>query len=140
MPEGSVVRCAGDLAVFVEGESTTLTFVIDEDGALRVAPRRSEHVACARGRPVLSAGELTIDRSLAVAFASNQSTGYCPEPDSWPAVARALDELGVKHPRGFSFEATFRRCERCGERNLVKDQVFECAICGAELPRTWNFE
>jgi uncharacterized Zn finger protein (UPF0148 family) len=33
----------------------------------------------------------------------------------------------------------FRRCGACGERNLVKDGDFACAICGAELPRTWNF-
>jgi hypothetical protein len=22
----------------------------------------------------------------------------------------------------------------------VKDEWFECGICGSELPRTWNFE
>lgn len=31
------------------------TFVVDTDGVLRLAPRRSEHVACAGGGSVLSA-------------------------------------------------------------------------------------
>jgi hypothetical protein len=35
------------------------TFVIDLNGELRIAPRRSEHVACAEGHAVLSAGEMT---------------------------------------------------------------------------------
>src|SRR5262245_15173431 len=34
-----------------------VTFVVDEEGWLRVADRHSEHVACAGGGPVLSAGE-----------------------------------------------------------------------------------
>lgn len=32
-----------------------------------------------------------------------------------------------------------RLCLGCGERNLVKDDWFECAMCGAELPALWNF-
>ncbi|MEU6730442.1 hypothetical protein ABZ917_42625 [Nonomuraea wenchangensis] len=32
------------------------------DGVLLLAPRRSEHVACAGGRPVLSAGEISFAR------------------------------------------------------------------------------
>src|SRR6266700_3873115 len=39
--------------------SVTATFIIDESGGLRIADRRSEHVACAGGRPVRSAGEMT---------------------------------------------------------------------------------
>ncbi|CAM5508234.1 hypothetical protein STANM309S_03657 [Streptomyces tanashiensis] len=34
------------------------TFVVGTDGILRLAPRRSEHVACAGGAMVLSAGEI----------------------------------------------------------------------------------
>jgi hypothetical protein len=71
--------------------------------------------------------------------ASNQSTGYCPDPDCWPAVAAALDRAGIPHPGRFTVEVIFRRCPSCGERNLVKDDWFVCALCEAELPREWNF-
>jgi hypothetical protein len=118
------------------------TFVIDAKGDLLVADRRSEHVACAGGKPVLSAGEIffrTNNDNIQVAEASNQSTGYCPEPESWPVVAAALDGIGVPHPGRFTTEVVFRRCERCGERNVVKDNWFVCGVCGAELPADWNF-
>jgi hypothetical protein len=117
------------------------TFVIDEQGSLLIADRRSEHVACAGGGPVLSAGELffRIGDGVEVAEASNQSTGFCPEPESWPAVAAALDRAGIPHPGGFTTEVVFRRCERCGERNVVKDGWFVCGLCGAELSAEWNF-
>src|SRR5690349_24011223 len=104
----------------------TVTFVVLGDG-LWVADRHSEHVACARGAPVLSAGEMTfrIDRARAsaeVVFVTNQSTSYCPEPASWPAVQAALDAAGVRHPGGFGMELTFRRCVRCAATNVVKDE------------------
>lgn len=69
---------------------TPATFIIEAGGALRLAPRRSEHVHCAQGRPVLSAGEtfFSVAGSKPVAERiTNQSTGYAPEPASWPAVA-----------------------------------------------------
>jgi hypothetical protein len=137
---GQEIRSAADLARLIRGEP--MTFVVDAQGTLRVADRRSEHVACAGGGDVLSAGELAAvsdQGTVRVAEISNQSTGYCPEPESWPAVAKALDEAGITHPGCFTYEATFRRCLRCGERNLVKDGWFECAVCGADLPRNWNF-
>jgi hypothetical protein len=118
------------------------TFVITEGRGLLLADRRSEHVACAWGKPVLSAGEMffRIDHEdVEVAEVSNQSTGYCPGPESWPAVAAALDRIGVPHPGRFTTEVVFRRCERCGERNVVKDGWFVCGTCGADLPRVWNF-
>src|SRR5262245_59429336 len=65
-----------------------VTFVIDEEGRLRVADRGSEHLACAGNRPVLSAGEMFLRRTekgVRVEGVSNQSTGFCPEPESWPA-------------------------------------------------------
>jgi hypothetical protein len=127
----------------IPGGDEPFTFVIDLEGTLRLAPRRSEHVACAGGRPVLSAGEITFEQGEQgpeVTSASNQSTGYCPEPSSWPAVAAALDRIGVPHPGRFTDEFTFRRCPRCGERNLVRADDFGCAICGADLPLTWNFD
>ncbi|MFD0592825.1 hypothetical protein ACFQZ4_09935 [Catellatospora coxensis] len=57
------------------------TYVVDAAGRLLAADRRSEHVACAGGRDVLSAGELSLRRTAtgwAVAEVSNQSTGYAP--------------------------------------------------------------
>lgn len=139
-PGGTKISNPTGLLPFANGEP--LTFVIDADGALVVADRHSEHIACARGGEVLSAGEITLRREghrLRATAISNQSTGYCPEPESWPSVAAALDALGVAHPGGFTFAAIFRRCPKCGERNLVKDEWFVCALCDAELPREWNF-
>ena len=118
----------------------TLTFVIDETAKLRLAPRRSEHVACAGGGRVLSAGEMTFSSELdEVVEVTNQSTGFCPEPSSWPHVERELDRLGILHPGQFTSRVTFRKCPRCGQRNLVKDDWFQCETCGADLPHEWNF-
>ena len=77
------------------------TFVVSLDGGLRLAPRRSEHVDCAAGQPVLAAGEVLFAREGArwsVSEISNQSTGYCPDPDSWPMVASALDGSAWRTP------------------------------------------
>ncbi len=118
-----------------------VTFVVDEDGFLRVGDRRSEHIACSGGKPVLSAGEMffrVTAGGVEVAEVSNQSTGFCPEPASWPAVAAALDSLGIRHPGRFTLEVIFRRCPSCGERNIVKDGWFSCGSCGADLPIDWN--
>jgi hypothetical protein len=117
------------------------TFVVTDDGVLRIASRRSEHVACAGGGDVLAAGEMffsTAAEARLVAV-SNLSTGYCPESTSWPAVAAALERAGVAHPGAYTSAFDFRRCPACGERNLVKDSYFVCAICDAELPAIWNF-
>jgi hypothetical protein len=77
------------------------TFVIDVSGVLRLAPRRSEHVACAGGDPVLSAGEISFREEAGrwtVNDVTNQSIGYCPDISSWPSVADALDRAGIGHP------------------------------------------
>jgi hypothetical protein len=117
------------------------TFIVDESGVLRIADRRSEHVACAGGGPVRSAGEINFalnGDSVKLAGVSNQSTGYCPEPESWPAVADALSAAGLAAPGGFSFVCVFRLCPSCDSKNLVKEGVFECAVCGRELPSAYN--
>lgn len=117
------------------------TFVVGLDGTLRLAPRRSEHVALAGGHDVLAAGEMAFAPAgpgWYVSAVTNQSTGYCPDPDSWPAVARALDRLGVHHPGHFTNEFIFRRCPTCGERNIVRDADFICAVCDSALPALWN--
>lgn len=119
------------------------TFIIDDSGWLRIADRRSEHVACAGGRPVQSAGEMTFavrPRSVTVTWVTNQSTGYCPEPDSWPAVETALARAGIAGPEGFSQEFVFRRCPRCGSINIIKEGIFECGVCSTPLPEEWNLD
>jgi len=117
------------------------TFVIDESTTLRLAPRRSEHVVCAGGAPVQSAGEITFEPDgdgWRVSEISNQSTGYCPGPDSYAAVQAALDAAGIDHPGRFTVPIVFRRCESCGQLNIVKDDHYVCAMCDEPLPSLWN--
>lgn len=118
------------------------TFIITLDEQLWIADRRSEHVACASGEDVLAAGEIVFARSgnsLRVEEATNQSTGYCPEPECWSVVARVLNRLGISQPPFFTQAFAFRRCDRCGATNLIKDEVYECAICNSPLSQVWNF-
>jgi hypothetical protein len=117
------------------------TFVVGLDGRLQLAPRRSEHVDCAAGLQVLAAGEVLFARDGAgwsVSEITNQSTGYCPDPDSWPAVAMALDVAGLAHPGDFTRKIIFRRCPACGQLNIVRDGDFACAVCDSALPAHWN--
>ncbi|MFJ2738129.1 hypothetical protein ACIO3O_00525 [Streptomyces sp. NPDC087440] len=134
--EWIAVRSAAELA-------EPFTFVVGLDGALRLAPRRSEHVACAGGAMVLSAGEISFVREAdrwAVGEVSNQSTGYCPDIDSWPSVARALDGAGLERPSSFTHEMVFRRCPACQEHNIVREDDFVCVFCGSDLPEVWNVD
>ncbi len=137
------IDSAADVQRWTDGNSAnpvTTTFIVDANGTLWIADRRSEHVACARGGLVQSAGELTFDVRISgvnVVYASNQSTGYCPEPESWNSVTAALDAAGIGHFDDFDMRCEFRRCQ-CGQINIVKDAIYECAICGSELPREWN--
>lgn len=141
-PEGSPIRSPADLDAYLAAADSRdrdepFTYVVDTAGTLRLAPRRSEHVACAGGGEVLGAGEIAFAAERAgwvVTEVSNQSTGYCPDPGSWPAVAGALDRAGIGRPAGFTEAVVFRRCLDCGERNLVRDDDYVCALCGAELP------
>ncbi len=143
---GTAIATRADLAAWVTanagelaGDGFAVTYVVTTDGLLRVAPRRSEHVACAGGGDVLAAGELVLGRDASVVEASNLSTGFCPEPDCWDALAAALDGAGVPGPAGFTHAVVFRRCEACGQRNVVKDDEYVCAVCDADLPAAWNF-
>ena len=36
-------------------------------------------------------------------------------------------------------EIVFRRCEACGQINIVKDE-YVCAVCDERLPKEWNFD
>jgi hypothetical protein len=139
--ESVAVGTVADLDRWLAAQSRSevgepFTFVVTGDGSLRLAPRRSEHVACAGGRDVLAAGEITFGRGAAgwvVREVSNQSTGYCPDPSSWAAVAAALDRAGISHPPGYTTEIIFRLCAACGERTIVRDGDFTCALCESPL-------
>ncbi|MFJ5304815.1 hypothetical protein [Streptomyces sp. NPDC088350] len=144
--EGRVVRSASKLDAWPTGRDRAelaepFTFVVDLGGLLRLAPRRSEHVACAGGADVLAAGEMGFGRAAGcwvVGEISNQSTGYCPRLDAWHAVARALDEAGIGRPAAFTHAVVFRRCEPCREINIVRGGDFVCVFCGSDLPAEWN--
>lgn len=121
----------------------TATFVVNAEGMLLVADRHSEHVACAGNRPVRAAGELCFvleGGRVKVIRASNQSTGYCPEPESWVGVVAALRAAGLEPPECFDPCCEFRRCVKCGSLNLVKCGIFECGVCEAELPAAYNVQ
>lgn len=93
--------------------SLIATVTISVDGILLLAPRRSEHVACASGGPVLSAGEITFCSDGDVSEITNQSTGFCPGPESWPAVAAALDRIPDNRPDDFTSRIVFRLYPGC---------------------------
>ncbi|MFC9294570.1 hypothetical protein ACFTWH_14150 [Streptomyces sp. NPDC057011] len=145
---GATIRSAADFADWVAGRAAEeleepFTFVVGTDGVLRLAPRRSEHVACASGGRVLSAGEIGFrseDGHWAVNEVSNQSTGYCPDVSSWPAVARALDRAEFDRPGCFTHAVVFRRCLTCQEHNIVREGHYVCVFCDADLPRRWNVD
>jgi hypothetical protein len=127
----------------VDDRAAPFTYVITTDGILRIAPRRSEHVACAGGQDVLGACEIQFDHDASgwiVTDISNQSTGYCPDLDSWTAVAAALDRAGLRHPDGFTQPIVFRACRTCQAVNIVREDDFTCAVCGCTLPSTWNLD
>lgn len=136
-PVGTIVRSASELAQATRTHGGTSTYVVGFDGLLRVAPRESEHVACAGAPFALTAGELVMERGRFVS-ASNLSTGFCPDETSFPALGRALS--GIASPEAFEPTFVLRRCEACGARCVVKEEVFECAECGADLPKAYNFE
>jgi hypothetical protein len=93
MPEGLRIETLDDLrrwvtenrAAAIGGGLIPATFVIGPDGQLRLADRRSAHIACSGGRPVLAVGEMFFavrKDGVEVEEVSNLSTGYCPEPES----------------------------------------------------------
>jgi hypothetical protein len=147
-PGGAVIRSSTDFARWVAGVGAEelaepFTYVVDVEGTLRLAPRRSEHVGCAGGTDVLAASELAVERDgegWLVGYVSNQSTGYCPDTTSWPVVATALDGAELRHSGGFTAAFVFRRCEGCLALNVVKDGDFTCQVCGRELPVDWNVD
>lgn len=141
--EGFRVETLDDLDGFLAQRHASelnepFTFVVNVSGCLLLAPRRSEHVECSGGSPVLAAGEMGFrfivgTRSWEVCYVSNQSNGYCPDVSSWIAVARALDSVGIVHGGGYTHPLDFRKCHYCDNWNVVKDEVLVCALCDRDL-------
>lgn len=141
-PPGTPIHTLAEFLAWVKvadwhGPLLPATYTITPPGELRLAARHSEHVACAGGLPVLAAGELFTDGSEVVEI-TNQSTGYCPSAESWAALTQTLQCIGVEHPRSFTRLMEFRRCESCGEIQIVKDDVLECLFCSHPLPERYN--
>ncbi len=140
-PEDVVRWITSTTAAPYASSEVTVTFVVNEEGTLLIADRHSEHVACAGNRPVRSAGEMCLElhgERVTVTRISNQSTGYCPEPESWADVVAALRAGGLEPTEGFDPLCEFRRCLKCAALNLVKCGVFECCVCEAELSKEYN--
>jgi len=78
-------------------------------------------------------------REVQVTGITNQSTGYCPHPRSWAAVRATLSQIGILFPENFTHTFIFRRCEACGQVNVVKDNDYICSVCLHDLPERWNF-
>jgi hypothetical protein len=137
-PPSRPIRDAADLAAWLAAadardRAEPFTYTVGTDRVLRLAPRRSEHVACAGGADVLAAGEIGFAPDGRVTTVTNQSTGYCPAPSCWPAVAAALDLAGITHPGAFTSAFVFRHCAGCTGLNLVKDGDYTCVHCDADL-------
>lgn len=114
----------------------TATFVVDLEHNLLINDRHTEHVVCANGEEIYSAGEITfmlLDDRIRVSRITNQSTGYCPSPDSWNSVIIALEKIGIEYPSDFTTKFIFRICENCQWINLIKDDFFVCANCEQDL-------
>lgn len=134
---GKVISDAGEIESWLRtADEPVATFTVGLDGKLRLSPRRSEHVACSGGLEVLSAGELGFGATGALIWSSNQSTGFCPDVDSWSALEKAAPFLA--RSSGFTRPFLFRRCARCAQVNVVKDAWFVCVWCDADLPQRWN--
>jgi len=123
-------------------DTITVTFIVDTDNRLWINDRHSEHVLCADGGEVLSAGEMTfeiIDTQVEIVSVTNQSTGYCPEPDTYSAVRRILSKTNISHPLQLTTAYQFRRCDECETTNIIKDDWFVCGVCDADLNNEWNY-
>ena len=145
-PSGVAITSSAVLADWLAGWggdelADPFTFTVSADGDLLLAPRRSEHVRCAGGLAVLAAGEIAFGKdrpSWRAVAVTNHSTGYCPAPESWPAIAAALERAGIAHPAGYDPAVVFRRCPACQAINVVRDGHFACSICDEPVPREWN--
>jgi len=121
--------------------SVTATYIIDTNKVMWICDRHMEHVVCAIGGPVLSAGEATFKistKSVEISYITNQSTGFCPKPSSWKVVNVALKNTGINYPQQFSTNFIFRLCLNCKTINIVKEKDYVCAVCNHDLEKQWN--
>jgi len=147
--EGNKIKQIKDLQKWIKASNQKITngeliatFIINEQKELVVSDRHSEHVVCAGGKNVLSAGEITFSfekKEIYISEITNQSTGYCPKPTSWEIVEIVLNKLNVAYPKYFTSAFEFRRCLNCQTKNLIKEEIYECAVCNADLDIEWNF-
>lgn len=148
-PAGVVVETAlqfADLADDPSQErlgdgSVAFTYVVDQSNSLRVANRRSEHVVCAGGEPVLAAGELFVTpgrKGSWVVRASNFSNGYMPSEDSFMALKLALERARLPAPKGFDPAIAYRYCGRCMEAVIAETGA--CRVCQAALALKWDLD
>ncbi len=147
---GTAIHLQSDLVTWLKSQSWDesingalwVTYVIDLEGILRLAHRRSEHIACAEGKSVLAAGEMSFELSgdaVEVVDVTNLSTGYCPDIACIERVRKTLNALELDSPDEFTEEYIFRKCPSCFQRNVVKDGWYYCNNCGHELPAEYNY-
>ncbi len=127
------------------GEVVICTFIINLEGQLVIADRHSEHVQCAFGEAVKSAGEIVFliekGQHITIDSITNQSTGYCPSADSWKAVEAALKKIdGLNIPNGFEPEFVFSYCPNCETRQIVREAFYYCPMCEGALLSEVEFQ
>lgn len=141
---GVCIDSINDLESFLAARDSAernepFTYTVNRYGRMTLAPRRSEHVACAGGHSVLAAGEIGFARSSGdccwlAEYISNQSVGYCPGLESWAVVARSLNRAEIGHGAFFTNPIIFRNCPHCESWNVVKEEFFVCSLCDSDLP------
>lgn len=127
------------------GKIVICTFIINLEGQLVIADRHSEHVQCALGEAVKSAGEISFliekQQQVSVEMITNQSTGYCPSANSWMAVELALENIeGLNVPNGFEPKFVFSYCPNCQTRQIVKEAFYYCPMCEQSLLNEVHFQ
>ena len=140
--KGIVVWATERLGFTNRDRQMTFTYVVQPLAQLYLADRRSEHIACARGGAVLTAGEITFERhgsDLILIETSNLSTGFCPESTSWPSLSVALVTAGFPAIECFTQPFEFRLCVTCQQTCVIKDDTYDCPSCFGSLPRDWNY-
>ena len=66
------------------------------------------------------------------------SPAHADGATTWTYVV--TERAGLEPPPRWSHAFTFRRCRACGAINVVKEDEFVCAPCGAPLSAHWNFD